>query len=56
MIIVLHLIISILTKLMKNVLIAGGLGLATLIGSLFVYNKRRKVEQIPREQVLAIAK
>lgn len=33
---------------MRAVLLAGGLGVATLIGALFAYNKTRKTERIPR--------
>jgi hypothetical protein len=40
---------------MKNALIAG-ISIASLIGTLFVYNKRRKINQIPRAKVLQIAK
>lgn len=41
---------------MRTALLAGGLGLFTLVGALFAYNSRSKPEPIPREKVLAIAK
>lgn len=42
--------------MMRTAIIAGSLGLATLIGGLFAYNHKRKIEKIPREKVLATAK
>lgn len=33
---------------MRTALVAGGLAAITFIGALFVYNQKRKIDQIPR--------